>query len=75
MEVTDPPPRKIEPPFSGSLPQNNIKPPGFPYTRVSSKRFQSFSVMACVSVQRSILNIWLLTTSLQNINWLPSVKM
>ena len=34
MEVTAAalPPKKIKPPFSGSLPQKNTKPLGFPFT-------------------------------------------
>ena len=53
MEVTAPPPpqRKIEPPFSGSLPQKNTKKTGFLFTRASSKRFQTSSVMKWSSLQ------------------------
>ena len=75
MEATAPPPpqKKIEPPFLAvclrkiqshqvsllpSPPLNNFKLP-LPWT---------------VIVQHYILNIWLLNTYLQNINWLPVSK-
>ena len=52
MEVTAPSPqRKIKPPFSGSLPQKKNKKTGFLFTRASSKRFQTSSVMKWSSLE------------------------
>ena len=77
MEATAPvpptPPKKIEPPFlvvylrkmqnhqASLLPESPLKDFKLPLSWT-------------VSVQHSILNIWLLNTYLQNINWLPASK-
>ena len=34
------PPRKIEPLFSGSLPEKNTKPPGCPFSSIPLKNFK-----------------------------------
>ena len=70
MEVTSHPPQEKLSPLSGSPTQKNTNPPGCPFSSIPLK----ISNFICHEVCNIPHKTYVATTSLQNINWLPTSK-